>query len=163
MPTSDAADRGNQRPWSGQPPSPSGAPALYAGLLMRRSLGYLLDVFIIGALGLCLGFALSVAGLLTFGLLSPLAVIVMALWPLTYHSFLLATRGATLGMQLFDLEMRDWSGRPLEPLQAVLAVVLFYVTVWLTGWLILIVMLFTDRNRALHDILAGTLVVRRQR
>ncbi len=31
----------------------------------------------------------------------------------------------------------------------------------LTAWLILLVALFTDRRRTLHDILAGTVMVRR--
>ena len=32
----------------------------------------------------------------------------------------------------------------------------------LTAWLVLIVVLLNERNRALHDILAGTVMVRRQ-
>jgi uncharacterized RDD family membrane protein YckC len=162
MSADDASDDPRPPAWSGRPPLPSTAPQLYAGVVLRRSLGYLVDVFIIAVLGLCLGFALSIAGALTLGLLSPLAVIVMALWPLFYHSYFLATRGATPGMRLFDLELRDWSGKTLEPLQAVLVTILFYASIALTAWLILLVVLFTDRNRALHDILAGTLVVRRQ-
>lgn len=147
--------------WSGQPPLPSSAPQLYAGVLPRRILAYLVDVVVIAVLGLCLGFALSIIGLLSLGLLSPLAVIIMALWPLLYHSYFVATRGATPGMRLFDLEIRDWGGKPVEPVQAVLVVLLFFVTIALTAWLILLVALFTDRSRALHDILAGTVVVRR--
>lgn len=162
MPADDAREATMNQPWSGLPPMPSSAPQLYAGLVVRRSLAYLVDVFIIALLGLCLGFVLSIVGLLTFGLLSPLAVIVLSLWPLLYHSFFLASRGATPGMQLFGLELRDWSGKPVEPFQAILVVLLFYVTIALTAWLILLIVLFTDRNRALHDILAGTLVVRRR-
>lgn len=161
MPLDDIPASSQRQPWSGLPPPPSVAPQLYAGVVVRRSLAYLVDVCVIGFLGLCLGFVLSVAGFLTFGLLSPLAVIVMALWPLFYHSFFLASRGATPGMSLFDLELRDWSGKPVEPVQAVLVVILFYVTVAMTAWLILFLVLFTERSRALHDILAGTLVVRR--
>jgi uncharacterized RDD family membrane protein YckC len=162
MSADDASGRPQKAAWSGQPPLPSAAPALYAGVIPRRILGYLVDIVVIAVLGLCLGFVLSVVGLLTFGLLSPLAVIIMALWPLLYHSYFVATRGATPGMQLFDLEIRAWSGRPVEPVQAVLVVLLFFVTIALTAWLILVIALFTDRNRTLHDILAGTVVVRRQ-
>jgi len=162
MPASTTHSSQNPLPWHGEPPSPSQAPYLYSGTVLRRSLGYLVDVVIIAVLGLCLGFVLSIAGLLSFGLLSPLAVIVMALWPLLYHSFFLARGGATPGMRLFGVELRDWSGRPVETLQAVLAVLLFYVSVSLTAWLVLIVVLLTERGRALHDILANTLVVRRQ-
>ena len=154
--------RQGPQPWRGQPPTPSAAPQLYSGLILRRSLAYLVDVVIVAFLGLALGFVLSIAGLLSFGLLTPLAVIVLALWPLIYHSYFIAARGATPGMRLFDLELRDWSGKALEPLQAILVVLLFYVTVALTAWLILLLVFFTDRGRALHDILAGTLVIRPQ-
>lgn len=146
--------------WHGEPPLPSSAPQLYSGVVVRRCIAYLIDVLIIAALGLCLGFALSIIGILSFGLLSPVAVIVMALWPLLYHSFFVATRGATPGMRCFGLELRDWSGRRVEPVQAVLVVLLFYVSVSLTAWLVLLVVLFNDRGRALHDILANTLMVR---
>ena len=146
--------RQGPQPWRGQPPTPSSAPQLYSGLILRRSLAYLVDVVIVAFLGLALGFVLSIAGLL--------AGIVLALWPLIYHSYFIAARGATPGMRLFDLELRDWSGKALEPLQAILVVLLFYVTVALTAWLILLLVFFTDRGRALHDILAGTLVIRPQ-
>lgn len=162
MPASDMPRSSNPLPWHGEPPSPSQAPHLYGGTVLRRSLGYLVDVVVIAVLGLCLGFALSIVGLLSFGLLSPLAIIVMALWPLAYHSFFIARGGATPGMRLFGVELRDWSGRPVEPLQAVLVVLLFYVSVSLTAWLVLIVVLLSERGRALHDILANTLIVRRQ-
>jgi uncharacterized RDD family membrane protein YckC len=161
MSVDHASGRHGRPPWTGEPPPPSAAPQLYAGLVMRRCLAYLVDLLVIAALGLCLGFALSVIGVLSFGLLSPLAVVTMALWPILYQSFFLIIRGATPGMRLFDLELRDWSGKKAEPFQAVLVVILFYVTIWITAWLILLVIPFTERNRALHDILAGTLVVRR--
>jgi uncharacterized RDD family membrane protein YckC len=161
MPVDDASSRPSPQPWSGQPPSPSSAPPLYAGLVLRRSLAYLIDVLVVAVLGFGLAMLLWIVGILSFGLLGPLGVIVMALWPLIYHSYFIATRGATPGMRLFDLEIRDWSGRPVEAAQAVLVVLLFYVTIALTAWLILLLVLFTDRNRALHDILANTLVVRR--
>lgn len=148
-------------PWSGTPPSPAVRPQLYGGLLPRRCFAYLLDVIIIAVLGLCLGFALTIMGILTLGLLTPLAAIILALWPLTYHSLFLALRGATPGMRFFGLEARSWEGQPIAPLQAIIVTILFYVSVGLTAWLILLVALFNDRGRALHDILANTVIVRR--
>jgi len=161
MSSNDVAASRRAPRWQGEPPLPTAAPQLYSGIVVRRCIAYLIDVLIIAALGLCLGFALSIVGILSFGLLSPLAVIVMALWPLLYHSFFLATRSATPGMRCFGLELRDWSGKQVEPLQAVLVVLLFYVSVSLTAWLVLLVVLLNDRGRALHDILANTLMVRR--
>ena len=161
MPANDATDRHGPRPWSGEPPSPSAAPQLYAGVLPRRFFAYLVDIVIVALLGLALAFVLSIIGLLSFGLLSPLAVAVMALWPLIYHSYFLASGGATPDLRFIGLELRDWSGKAIEPGQAILAVLLFYVSIALTFWLILIAVLFTDRSRTFHDILAGTLMVRK--
>lgn len=162
MTAPDAPASTRQQPWHGVPPTPSSAPSLYGSVVLRRSIAYLVDVVVIAVLGLCLAFALSLVGILSFGLLSPLAVIVMALWPLAYHSTFIARQGATPGMRLFGLELRDWSGKAVEPAQAVLVVLLFYVSVSLTAWLVLIVVLLNDRSRALHDILANTMVVRRE-
>jgi len=162
MSAPDAQRSAGPQPWQGEPPTPLQAPSLYSGTVLCRSLGYLVDVVVIAVLGVCLGFALSVVGLLSFGLLTPLGVIVLALWPLAYHSFFLARTGATPGMRLFGVELRDWNGGRVAPLQAVLAIVLFYASVGLTAWLILIVVLLNERGRALHDFLANTLVVRRQ-
>lgn len=147
--------------WTGTPPSPAAQPQLYTGLLPRRCFAYLIDVIAIAVLGFCLGFALTIMGILTLGLLTPLAVVVMALWPVVYHSLFLALRGATPGMRLLGLEARSWDGQPIAPLQAVIVTILFYVSVGLTAWLILLVALFNDRGRALHDILANTLIVKR--
>lgn len=162
MPASDAIRPARPKPWQGAPPTPSSAPRLYGGVMPRRILAYLVDVVIIAVLGFILGLALWLIGVLSFGLLTPLAVVAMALWPLAYHSFFVAARGATPGMDLFGLELRDWGGGRVEPLQAVLLVLLFYVTVSLTAWLVLVVALFNERGRALHDILASSVMVRRQ-
>lgn len=150
------------RLWHGEPPMPSAAPRLYRGVIVRRIFAYLLDVLIIAAIGFVLSLPLWLVGVLSFGLLSPLGVVVLALLPLVYHSFFVATRGATPGMAFFGLELRDWGGGRVEPLQAVLLVLLFYVTVSLTAWLVLVVTLFNERGRALHDILANTVMVRRR-
>jgi uncharacterized RDD family membrane protein YckC len=45
--------------------------------------------------------------------------------------------------------------------QAILMAVLFYATIGPTGGLVLLVALFNGRRRTLHDLLSGTVVVRR--
>jgi uncharacterized RDD family membrane protein YckC len=159
--TGDAPQDGSQsNAWRQHPPLPAAAPELYAGVIWRRCLAYLVDVVLVSIVGVMLGFCLTILGFLSFGLLSPLAIIILALWPLAYHGFFVATRGATPGMRFFDIEFRDWSGKPVEPAQGLLVVLLFFVSIALTVWLVVLVVLFTERNRALHDILAGTVVVR---
>src|SRR3546814_14865656 len=111
MSVRDATRLDRTRPWQGEPPAPSSASPLYGGLVLRRSLAYLVDVLIIAVLGLGLGFLLSLIGFLSFGLLSPLAFVVLALWPLAFHSFFIATRSAArrVGKELVCTCRSLWS------------------------------------------------------
>jgi uncharacterized RDD family membrane protein YckC len=129
----------------------------------RRATAYVLDLALICGLWIALSIAFGVAGILTFGALTPLGLVVLALLPIAYHTFFLGRDGATPGMRVFDLELRSWTGRTPDYSQAFLTTVLFYASVSLTVWLVLLVPLFTDRNRTLHDILAGTVMLRRTR
>lgn len=151
------------RAWQRTPPDPPDDPALYDGVVWRRVVAYGLDVLAIALLTFCLWSLFVVLGVLSFGLLTPFGAIVLAFLPLAYHSYFLGRRGATPGMRLFDLELRAWTGRPVDYLQAFLTTVLFYTSVALTVWLILLVALFNDRRRTLHDYLAGTVMVRQSR
>ncbi len=146
--------------WSDGPPHPRDEPALYEGLLIRRVLAYTVDVVAIVVLSVAAWIAFGILGAVTFGLLAPIGFIVIGFIPLSYHTYFLGTRGATPGMLLFDLEMWSLTGKQPEYVQAFFATVLFYISVSLTASLILIVALFNDRRRALHDVLAGTLVLR---
>ncbi len=145
------------------PPDALAEPDLYDGVLPRRAIAYVLDVTLILILWVALSLVFGVAGILTFGALTPLGLVVLAILPVGYHTFFISRDGATPGMRVFDLEVRSWTGRPPDTSQAFLTTVLFYASVSLTVWLVLLVALFTDRNRTLHDILAGTIVLRRAR
>ena len=149
--------------WGEAPPDPLAEPALYDGVLSRRVAAYLVDMTLIAVLYVCAALVFGLAGILTFGALTPLGIIVLAVLPVGYHTIFLGRQGATPGMRLFDLELRAWTGRPPDYSQAFLATVLFYASVSLTAWLILLVALFTERRRTLHDLLAGTVMVRRAR
>jgi len=147
--------------WSDGPPHPRDKPALYEGLLIRRVLAYAADVVAIAILSTAAWVAFGILGAMTFGLLIPVGIIVIGLIPVCYHTYFLGSRGATPGMRFFDLEMWSLTGRQPEYVQAFLATVLFYLSVGLTASLVLIVALFNDRQRTLHDTLAGTIVLRR--
>lgn len=150
-------------PWDATPPDPLDDPDLYDGLLWRRPLAYLLDVFIIAVAGFLLWIVLGLLTVLSFGLLLPVKVAALALLPVAYHTYFIGQDGATLGMRFFDVEVRTWIGQPPDFLQAFLMTVAFYMSVTLTTWLILAFVLFNDRRRTLHDFLAGTVVVRHTR
>lgn len=149
--------------WDQAPPDPLAEPDLFDGVLPRRVTAYVLDLVLILGLWVALSMAFGVAGILTFGALTPLGLIVLAVLPVGYHTFFIGRDGATPGMRVFDLEVRSWTGRPPDTSQAFLTTVLFYASISLTAWLVLLVPLFTDRSRTLHDILAGTIVLRRTR
>lgn len=142
---------------------PFSDPARFEGVLWRRSFAYLIDLLVL--LGLLflykiLFVALTVA---TFGLATPLLVLFAAVIPVAYHTVTIGGPGAaTLGMHLFGLEVRVWNGGKPGYLQALLHTAVFYVTMSFTGGLILLWPLFSNRRRCLHDLLCGTLVVRRQ-
>lgn len=126
-------------------------PARLRGLLWRRAFGYLIDVFLI-----------SVISWLAVLVASPLWPAVLTIIPIGYHSLQIGgLRSATLGQRLFGVEVRRLDGGRPGLLQAVVQTVLFYVTVTMLTPLVLLVALFNRRRRTLHDILAGTLTLRR--
>ncbi len=149
--------------WSEAPPDPLDDPDLYDGVIWRRAAAYLMDVVAIAVLCVLAWVALSLLAALSFGLLFPLQVTVIALLPVAYHTYFIGSTGATPGMRFFDIELRSWTGSRPEYFQAFLQTVLFYMTTLLTSWLILLVALFNDRGRTLHDFMAGTLGVRHSR
>lgn len=135
---------------------------LYDGVVWRRIFAYAVDVAILLALSFAAWSALVVAGLLSFGLLWAVIPAALAVLPIAYHGLLVGgPRSATVGMGLFGLEVRSWTGQRPTVWQAALMAVLFYATIGPTGGLVLLVALFNGRRRTLHDLLSGTVVVRR--
>ncbi len=147
--------------WTGTPPDPLAHPDLYDGLIWRRLAAYFFDAAIIGLLLLAGWFSLMILGVLSFGLLLPLVPVLVALIPIAYHAIQVGGRQhATFGMRLFDLEVRTWTGDVPDIAQGFLMAALFYATLAFTCLLILLVVLFNDRRRTVHDYLSGVVVVR---
>lgn len=133
------------------------------GVLWRRSGAFLVDATAILTINVFLHVMLFVLGFLTFGLswllLGPISFLTVAL---AYDTlFIGGDKAATPGMRMFGVTMEGMEGRRPDYFQALLMAALFYVTVPVTGFLILIVALFTDGNRTAHDILSGMTAVRR--
>ena len=109
---------------------------------------------------------LFLVSLITFGLLWPALMVLIGLVPILYHTLTIAgPRSATLGMRIAGIKVMSVApgaeqdgGRPTL-LQAMIQTVGFYGSVAITCTLILLVALFNPRRRALHDFLAGTVVV----
>ena len=143
-------------------PDPAALPEAYEGVLWRRTLAYFVDLCVIGLLAVFCWIVFALLWLLSFGLLGPLLWFLFGLIPLAYHTLLLSGRwSATIGMRLFDVELRSVTGERPGFLQALIQTALFYLTVGATCSLILLLVLFNRHKRTLHDMLAGTVVVRR--
>ena len=143
-------------------PDPAALPEAYEGVLWRRTLAYFVDLFCIGVLAVLVGIVFTMLSVVSFGLLGPVLWFLFGLIPLAYHTLLLSgPRSATLGMRCFDLELRSVTGERPGFLQALAQTALFYVTVGATCSLILLLVLFNRHKRTWHDMLAGTVVVRR--
>ncbi|MBV9861384.1 MAG: RDD family protein [Alphaproteobacteria bacterium] len=147
-------------PQSGAP-DPAVQPWLYEGAIWRRLAAYLIDLLCIGAIATVLWLVFMVLTVVSFGLLGPLLWFLFGLIPLAYHTLLLSgPRSATFGMRCFDLQLLSWNGERPGFLQALVQTVLFYLTVGITGSLILLFVLLNRRRRTLHDVLANTVMVR---
>ena len=142
-------------------PDPATLPEAYDGVIWRRTLAYFIDLCCIGALAVLFGIVFFVLSVVSFWLLAPALWFLFGLIPLAYHTLLLSgRRSATWGMRCFDVELRSITGERPGFLQALAQTALFYITIGVTCSLILLFVLFNRRKRTLHDLLAGTVLVR---
>jgi uncharacterized RDD family membrane protein YckC len=130
------------------------------GVMSRRIVGWVIDILLIAVLIWVLWWILVMFGLLTFGLGFG-AMSILPLVPFCYHFFsLLGIASATPGQRMMGLTVRRNADLgPPTALQAVVAVLLFYMTMATSG-VLLVVALFTVRHRTLHDLVSGLVVVR---
>jgi uncharacterized RDD family membrane protein YckC len=135
---------------------------LVGGVLTRRCFAWVIDIILIAILVGVLWWVLAMFGILTFGL-GFAAMPVLSVVPFLYHFLsLISAPSATPGQQMVGLTVRrDDDLGPPTPLQAIISVIGYYVTLATSG-LLLVVALFTIRHRTLHDLVSGLLVVRVQ-
>jgi uncharacterized RDD family membrane protein YckC len=142
---------------------PSANPELFQGVLARRFIAFVIDIIIImlpvafaAVFIFFLGLVTFFLGWALFWLLYPGTII----WALVYcGSTLGSPASATLGMRLMDLEMRTWYGAPAYFVLGAVHAIVFWVTISVLTPLVLVVGLFNERQRLLHDILIGTVVI----
>ncbi len=145
-----------------QLPDPVSNPELFEGLLVRRAMAYFIDLAIIGAMVLAVSIVGLVFGVLTLGLgliLLPVAVVLAVLG--YYAATLGSPRRATVGMQAMDIVLTPARGRPLDGWAILIHPVVFWVTVWISWPFTILFALFTPRRQLFHDLITGTLMVRR--
>lgn len=133
----------------------------YDGVRTRRIMAFLIDYLIVGLLLIPFAVLVLILGLLTFGLAwSLFAILAPAVALLYVWNTLGGPKQATAGMQIMGIRLDRLDGRPIDGLTAVVHTVLFWAGNVILTPLILLATLFTDRKRAVHDLLLGTVVTR---
>jgi uncharacterized RDD family membrane protein YckC len=132
----------------------------FRDVLTRRILAYLLDLVFIAVIGGALNTLFTLLTIFSLGLLGVLFFILPAVGTLYGALTIGGVRSATWGMRLVSIEVRRTDGGRPDFVQALIFSLLFYATIAVTSWLVLLVALITPRNRALHDLLSGIVVIR---
>jgi uncharacterized RDD family membrane protein YckC len=138
-------------------------PELFKGVLARRLIAFVIDILIImlpvafaAIFIFFLGLVTFLLGWVLFWLLYPGTII----WALIYCGTTLGSpASATVGMRIMDLEMRTWYGAPTYFVLGAVHAIVFWITVSILTPLVLVVGLLNERQRLLHDILIGTVVI----
>ena len=143
-------------------PGPATAPELFEGLLTRRVFAFIIDLVVMGTMILAFSLVGLIAGFLTFGLAwAALFLVVPATILLYYGATLGSFRRATIGMQMMDIVLTPTRGQPLDGWMAIIHAAVFWLTTWISWPLSLLFALFTPRRQMIHDLVVGTLMVRR--
>jgi uncharacterized RDD family membrane protein YckC len=138
--------------------------ALFEGVLQRRVIAFMIDLFIVavpvGVIGLLAfmfcTFSLKMNWTLLW-LLLPLSVV----WALIYYGTTIGgPASATMGMQAAGIELRTWYGTRCFPELGAAHGLLFWVLAAALTPLVLVVGLLNKRHQLLHDLLLGVVVIR---
>ena len=142
---------------------PATMPELFDGVLARRIIAFVIDLVVLSIPIVFIAMFITVIGVVTLGLgflLYALLSPIMVLWALFYYGITLGSpRSATLGMRVMDLEMRTWYGAPAYFVLGAVHAIVFWITVSVLTPFVLLVCLFNNRRRCLHDILVGTVII----
>jgi len=139
---------------------PARNPELFSGVRSRRMFAFCVDVIVIAILTFLAGIVVFFLGVFTLGLGFMLYAILPTAVALLYVAFTLGgPQASTLGMRSMGLEMRLWYGAKPYPLLAAVHALLFWFSISILTPFVLLVSLFSDRKRLLHDIVLGVVVV----
>jgi len=138
-------------------------PELFEGVPARRVIAFLIDLIIIMVPALLVGVFIIVFGILTLGLGFLLLWLwwpATVIWALVYYGLCFGSESsATIGMRTMEIELRTWYGSPGYFLLGAVHGLVFWITVGALTPIVLVVCLFNERRRLLHDILVGTVVI----
>lgn len=135
-------------------------PDLYNGILFKRIIAYAIDAIIISLILGATFVGLGILGIVTFGATFGIMGFALFIIPFAYHTFLIGgPNSATIGMGFMNVEVKRWVGGHPDYFQAAAQTILFYGSIALTVWLILLIAFFSSSRRCLHDFFSGTVVV----
>ena len=136
----------------------------YEGVRTRRVVAVLIDYLIVGLLTIPFAILVFLLGILTLGLGWMLfSVLVPAVAIVYIWNTMGGPSQATVGMRMTGIRLERLDGRPIDGFTAVIHSVLFWAANVILTPLVLLVTLFSDRKRTLHDLLLGTVVTRTDR
>ncbi len=129
----------------------------YDGVLLRRAIAFVADYIAVGLLYIPAFVVVFFLGVVTLGLgwfLYPVLFVVVA--GLYFGITVSGPFQATPGMRAMGLKMRRVDDRQIDFLTALIHLVMFWILNAVLSPLVLLVGLFTNHNRLLHDFALGT-------
>lgn len=143
-------------------PDPGTAPELFEGVLMRRVIAFFIDAAILTLVVGAAALVGTILGVFTLGLgFLAMPLVLLGSVVLYYGGTLGSSRRATIGMQVMDIVLTPTRNAPLDGWKAFAHPLIFWISCWVLAPLLLLVALFTPRRQLLHDLILGTLMVRR--
>jgi uncharacterized RDD family membrane protein YckC len=149
--------------WTAPDPETGPAPGVEFAPHGGRLVAYIIDVILIGLFVVVAAIAFGLLSIVVPPLGIPLLILSLILIPLLYFPWLWARGGQTIGMRPFDLYVvRDRDGGPIGWGTAFLRLIGFWIDS-LVFYLGFIWILIDKRRRGWHDLIAGTVVIKRPR
>lgn len=143
-------------------PDPASAPELFEGVLTRRVIAFLIDSAIMVVMTVAVSLVGIVLGFLTFGVAWIVLPFLIVFVLLAYYAMTLGSHGrATIGMGMMDLVLTPTRGAPLDGWKILIHPLIFWITVWIAWPFSLLIALLTPRRELVHDLVTGTLMLRR--
>jgi uncharacterized RDD family membrane protein YckC len=134
------------------------------GVRTRRVWAFVIDAVIVFLLSIPVSIAIFLLGVATLGLGFILYAVMFPLIAIAYVGYTMGgDEKATVGMRANDIYLSRLDGGRIDPLTAIVHSVLFWAGNAILTPFVLLVTLFSDRKRTLHDLLLGTIVLRRSR
>jgi uncharacterized RDD family membrane protein YckC len=131
------------------------------GVLTRRVFAFIVDALFVALLCIPVSIVIFFLGIFTLGLGWLLYAVMFPAIAMVYVAFTMGgAEQATIGMRANDIRISRLDGGGIDPMTALVHSLLFWVGNVILTPLVLLVTLFSDRKRTLHDLLLGTIIVR---